>query len=129
MWKRDSNIELLRIVSMVLVLVSHASYTALVSHAQCQIPVSLDNTFWYGVSESFSVECEIAFILSSVGAISHLIFVIHPSTRSLVRWLQATYDWSWQFSVLFYIILTLLLSFFVYKSSIIKSLWKRIILE
>ena len=62
---RDSNIELLRIVSMILVLVSHASYTSLDSPTQCEISNFLNSAFLRGISESLSVVCVNAFVLIS----------------------------------------------------------------
>ena len=65
-WKaRESNIELLRIVSMILVLVSHASYTSLNPPTQSDISISMDSAFLRGISESLSEVCVNAFILIS----------------------------------------------------------------
>lgn len=63
--ERESNIELLRIVLMVLVLVFHASYTSLEPPMKVDISVSLDSSFLRALSESFSVVCVNAFILIS----------------------------------------------------------------
>ena len=63
--ERDSNIELLRIVLMVLVLVFHASYTSLEPPMKVDISVSLNSSFLRALSESFSVVCVNAFILIS----------------------------------------------------------------
>ena len=57
--------ELLRIFSMVLVLVSHASYTSLNSPTQIDIFTSLDSVFFRALSESLSEVCVNAFILIS----------------------------------------------------------------
>lgn len=65
MMKRESNIELLRIVSMILVLVSHASYVSLNPPTQCDISASMDSAFLRGISESLSVVCVNAFIMVS----------------------------------------------------------------
>lgn len=62
---RESNVELLRIVSMILVLVSHASYTSLNPPTQSDISASLDSAILRGISESLSVVCVNAFILVS----------------------------------------------------------------
>lgn len=62
---RDSNIELLRIFSMILVLVSHASYTSLDSPTQYEISTSLYSVFLRGISESLSVVCVNVFVLIS----------------------------------------------------------------
>ena len=62
---RDSNVELLRIVSMILVLVSHASYTSLEPPSQEDIKLSLDSSFLRGMSESLSKVCVNVFILIS----------------------------------------------------------------
>lgn len=63
--ERDSNMELLRIVSMVLVLISHASYTSLNPPAQADISTSLDSAFLRVLAESFSVVCVNVFVLIS----------------------------------------------------------------
>lgn len=63
--RRDSNIELLRMVSMILVLVSHASYSSLGPPAQCDISASLNSAFLRGISESLSVVCVNVFVLIS----------------------------------------------------------------
>lgn len=63
--ERESNMELLRIISMVFVLVSHASYTSLGSPTQTDISTSLDSVFLRALSESFSKVCVNAFILIS----------------------------------------------------------------
>lgn len=63
--ERESNIELLRIISMILVLVSHASYTSLEPPTQEEISVSLDSAFLRALAESFSKVCVNAFILIS----------------------------------------------------------------
>ncbi len=63
--ERDSNIELLRIISMILVLVSHASYTSLDPPTHSDISTSLDSSFMRGISESLSVVCVNAFVLIS----------------------------------------------------------------
>lgn len=63
--ERESNIELLRIISMILVLVSHASYTSLEPPTQEEISVSLDSAFLRGISESLSEVCVNIFILIS----------------------------------------------------------------
>lgn len=65
MKERESNIELLRIISMILVLVSHASYTSLEPPTQEEISASLDSAFLRGISESLSEVCVNAFILIS----------------------------------------------------------------
>lgn len=62
---RDSNMELLRIISMFLVLVSHASYTSLNAPTMFDISISLDSAFLRGMSESLSKVCVNAFILVS----------------------------------------------------------------
>ena len=62
---RDSKIELLRIISMVLVLVFHASYTSLEPPTKVDISESLDSAFIRVLSESFSVVCVNAFVLIS----------------------------------------------------------------
>lgn len=65
-WKaRESNMELLRIISMVLVLASHASYTSLNPPTQIDISTSLVSVFLRALSESFSTICVNAFILIS----------------------------------------------------------------
>ena len=63
--ERDSNIELLRVISMILVLVSHASYTSLDPPTHSDISTSLDSSFMRGISESLSVVCVNAFVLIS----------------------------------------------------------------
>lgn len=63
--ERESNIELLRIISMILVLVSHASYTSLEPPTQEEISASLDSAFLRALAESFSKVCVNAFILIS----------------------------------------------------------------
>ena len=62
---RESNMELLRIISMLLVLVSHASYTSLDPPTQSDINISLDSVFLRALSESLSKVCVNAFILIS----------------------------------------------------------------
>ena len=63
--ERESNIEFLRIISMILVLVSHASYTSLGSPTQVDISASFESSFLRGLSESLSEVCVNAFILVS----------------------------------------------------------------
>jgi len=63
--ERESNIELLRIISMVLVLVFHASYTSLETPTQTEIAASLSYSLLRSLSESLSVVCVNAFILIS----------------------------------------------------------------
>jgi hypothetical protein len=63
--ERESNIELLRIISMILVLVSHASYTSLEPPTQEEIFASLDSAFLRGISESLSEVCVNTFVLIS----------------------------------------------------------------
>ena len=63
--ERESNIELLRIISMVLVLVFHASYTSLETPTQTEIAASLSDSLLRSLSESLSVVCVNAFILIS----------------------------------------------------------------
>ena len=63
--ERESNIELLRIISMILVLVSHASYTSLEPPTQEEISTMLDSSLLRALSESFSKVCVNAFILIS----------------------------------------------------------------
>ena len=63
--QRDSNVELLRIISMILVLVSHASYTSLYPPTQDFISNSFGNAFLRGMSESLSKVCVNVFILIS----------------------------------------------------------------
>lgn len=63
--ERESNIELLRIISMILVLVSHASYTSLGPPTQEDISASLESSFMRGISESLSEVCVNSFILIS----------------------------------------------------------------
>ena len=65
MKERESNVELLRIVSMILVLVSHASYTSLGSPTQVEVSFSFESAFLRGLSESLSEVCVNAFILVS----------------------------------------------------------------
>lgn len=62
---RESNIELLRIASMILVLISHASYSSLEPPTQYEISTSLNSVFLRGISESLSVVCVNSFILVS----------------------------------------------------------------
>ena len=62
---RESNIELLRITSMILVLVSHASYTSLEPPTQAEISIMPDSTFLRALTESLSKVCVNAFILIS----------------------------------------------------------------
>lgn len=65
-WKaRESNLELLRIISMFLVLVSHASYMSLRPPTQIEISVSLDSSLLRALSEALSEVCVNAFILIS----------------------------------------------------------------
>lgn len=65
-WKaRESNLEILRIISMFLVLVSHACYTSLEPPTQLEIFVSLDSSFLRALSEALSEVCVNAFILIS----------------------------------------------------------------
>ena len=65
-WKsRESKLELLRIISMILVLVSHASYTSLGPPTQGEISASLDITLLRALSEALSEVCVNAFILIS----------------------------------------------------------------
>ena len=63
--KRESNLELLRIISMFFVLVSHACYTSLGAPTRGNISVSLDISFLRALSEALSVVCVNAFILIS----------------------------------------------------------------
>lgn len=65
MKERESNIELLRIISMIFVLVSHASYTSLGVPTQDEISVTLNSTFLRGICESLSVICVNVFVLIS----------------------------------------------------------------
>ena len=62
---RESNIELLRIISMILVLLSHASYTSLTPPTIADISTSLDSAFLRVLAESFSVVCVNLFVLIS----------------------------------------------------------------
>ena len=65
-WKaRESNMELLRIFSMVFVLVSHASYSSLEPPTIEVISTSLDSAFLRGISESLSEVCVNTFVLIS----------------------------------------------------------------
>ena len=63
--KRESNIELLRIILMILVLVSHASYTSIEPPTQFEISTSWDSAFLRALTESLSAVCVNAFILIS----------------------------------------------------------------
>lgn len=63
--KRDSNIELLRIISMILVLVTHACYTSLGAPSQEDIITDYGSSVLRGVCESFSEICVNVFILIS----------------------------------------------------------------
>lgn len=63
--KRESNIELLRIVAMVLVLVVHASFRSLGNPNIDDLSSSPWNTFLRVLSESFSIVCVNVFILIS----------------------------------------------------------------
>ena len=62
---RDSNIELLRIVAMLLVLITHACYVALDSPSRIDIETSIGSAFIRALSESFSEVCVNSFILIS----------------------------------------------------------------
>ncbi len=62
---RDSNIELLRIISMFLVLVSHACYTSLGAPSQEEIISNYGSSFIRGACESFSEICVNVFVLIS----------------------------------------------------------------
>ena len=62
---RISNIELLRIISMFLVLLSHASYSALNPPTLGDIDSSIGGAFLRGLCESLSEVCVNAFILIS----------------------------------------------------------------
>lgn len=50
-------------------------------------------------------------LFSSVGRVSHFIFVIHPIVRTFVFYLQDKYILEWQFGIVIYVALTLSLSF------------------
>ena len=63
--RRESNVELLRIISMILVLVSHASYTSISSPTQEDISVSLDSSLLRALNEALSEVCVNAFVLIS----------------------------------------------------------------
>ena len=63
--KRDSNIELLRIVSMLLVLITHASYVSLDPPSKTDIESSIGGAFIRGLCESFSEVCVNSFVLIS----------------------------------------------------------------
>lgn len=63
--RRDSNIELLRIVSMFLVLVAHACYTSLGAPSQEEVITNYGSSFLRGACESFSEICVNVFVLIS----------------------------------------------------------------
>lgn len=63
--KRDSNVELLRIVSMLLVLLTHASYVSLGSPTQADIEASFSSSLLRCLSESLSDVGVNTFILIS----------------------------------------------------------------
>jgi len=63
--KRDSNVELLRLVSMFLVLVAHASYVSLGPPSHADIYNSFWSSLLRALSESFSEVCVNIFILIS----------------------------------------------------------------
>lgn len=63
--RRDSNIELLRIISMFLVLVSHASYSSLEPPTHEEILGSVNSSLLRGISESLSEVCVNVFVLVS----------------------------------------------------------------
>ena len=63
--KRDSNIELLRIVSMVLVLITHACYVSLGPPTQADITASYSSSIMRSLSESLSDVGVNTFILIS----------------------------------------------------------------
>ena len=63
--KRDSNVELLRILSMLLVLVAHASYVLINPPTQEDISNSFGLSLFRSLSESFSEVCLDVFILIS----------------------------------------------------------------
>lgn len=62
---RDSNVELLRIVSMILVMVVHADYLALGAPTQEDISVSYSNSFVRAFVEALSCICVNVFVLIS----------------------------------------------------------------
>lgn len=63
--KRDSNIELLRIIAMLLVLITHASYVSLDPPSRIDIDTSVGGAFIRALCESFSEVCVNSFILIS----------------------------------------------------------------
>lgn len=63
--RRDSNIELLRIVSMILVLITHSCYVALGSPTQADITISFSSSLMRSLSESLSDVGVNTFILIS----------------------------------------------------------------
>ena len=63
--RRDSNIELLRIVSMILVLVTHACYVSLGAPLQEDISISFSSSLMRSLSESLSNVGVNTFILIS----------------------------------------------------------------
>ena len=63
--KRDSNIELLRIVSMILVLVTHAAYVSTDPPSQSDISICLGSSFMRAIVESLSEVCVNSFVLIS----------------------------------------------------------------
>lgn len=63
--ERDSNMELLRIVSMILVLVTHACYVSLGSPTSSDISISFCNSILRAISESLSEVGVNTFILIS----------------------------------------------------------------
>ncbi len=63
--KRDSNLELLRIVAMFLVLITHACYVSLDPPSRIDIETSIGGSFLRALSESFSEVCVNSFILIS----------------------------------------------------------------
>lgn len=63
--KRDSNVEFLRIIAMLLVLITHASYVSLDPPSRLDIETSIGGAFLRSFSESFSKVCVNSFILIS----------------------------------------------------------------
>ncbi len=66
----------------------------------------------------------IKLALIVVGTVSHLIFVVHPTTRSLMIYMQETYRFGWPVGICIYIVFTLIVCLVFYYRTF--KIWERV---
>ena len=111
-WK----ILLLCLLSFTFVLVSEFSYY---SWLFASVPV-----LCFAVSIIKLLYNRLRLALIAVGTMSHLIFIIHPTTRTIMRFVEGKYNLGWQTCICIYIVLTLIICCFIYYRRF--KIWERI---